>query len=120
MISSTDELKPVLVEMLEDLQEKVDYYEENRERDRDLEGAGYTNHQADDASQVFDQARDLTFLRRSQNRLREVKDALERMEAGTYGICENCGQPIDLARLEAIPYTTLCLSCAEAREYRGG
>jgi DnaK suppressor protein len=43
----------------------------------------------------------------------EARRALERFDPRTYGICEGCGQAIPLARLEAIPYTRFCVSCAE-------
>lgn len=42
---------------------------------------------------------------------RMVREALERIEQGTYGICQRCGQPIAAGRLEALPYTPYCVSC---------
>ena len=45
--------------------------------------------------------------------LREVDDALLRIESGTYAICQECGEPISLKRLEASPWTTYCVSCQE-------
>ncbi|NLX09086.1 MAG: hypothetical protein GXY36_05485 [Chloroflexi bacterium] len=81
-------------------------------------GTGYTNHQADDATMVFDQTVNASSLLAARNRLRLVEEALAKHEAGRYGICDNCGREIDIARLEAIPYTPLCLSCAEALEYQ--
>ncbi len=42
----------------------------------------------------------------------QVKKALDRLEKGEYGICENCGNPIDKARLKAYPEASLCLDCA--------
>lgn len=42
----------------------------------------------------------------------EIDDALVRLEAGTYGICEKCGEPIAPARLEAMPTARLCMTCA--------
>jgi len=51
-----------------------------------------------------------------QQRTEELEDALERLEAGTYGICESCGRPIDIERLEALPQTRLCIDCARERE----
>jgi DnaK suppressor protein len=45
--------------------------------------------------------------------LREVDEALSRIQEGDYGICENCEEPIDPARLEAVPETRLCIACAE-------
>lgn len=43
--------------------------------------------------------------------LREIDDALARIAAGTYGLCERCGEPIPIARLEVIPYARLCMKC---------
>jgi RNA polymerase-binding transcription factor DksA len=40
-----------------------------------------------------------------------VEQALARMDAGTYGLCERCGQPIDEERLDALPAVRLCLNC---------
>ncbi len=114
MITSHEQLKPVLLQMREDLRAKVEHLKDSTVPD----GTGYTNHQADDATGVFDQAKDLALRNSTEQTLRLVNDALRKMEQGTYGVCENCGQKIDLARLEAIPYTPLCLGCAESRQFR--
>jgi DnaK suppressor protein len=74
---------------------------------------GYGNHMADDASEAFEQAKDLALRRNAQQLLTKVEDALERFEQGTYGICEQCGAEIDPARLKALPYATLCLRCQQ-------
>ena len=47
--------------------------------------------------------------------LQDVEDALAKFDAGTYGECERCGQPIPEARLEAMPAARLCISCASQR-----
>jgi len=47
--------------------------------------------------------------------LAEVEHALHKFELGTYGLCDLCGQPIDPARLEALPQANLCLSCKARR-----
>jgi phage/conjugal plasmid C-4 type zinc finger TraR family protein len=47
--------------------------------------------------------------------LNEIDDALRKLEAGTYGLCESCGEPIPEARLEAMPSARLCISCASKR-----
>ena len=46
--------------------------------------------------------------------LEDVDRALEKLDAGTYGICDRCGAPISEERLEARPWTSLCMSCASA------
>jgi DnaK suppressor protein len=53
----------------------------------------------------------LTLVRSLRDTLRDVEQALARMDAGTYGLCERCGQPIDEERLDALPAARLCLNC---------
>ena len=51
-------------------------------------------------------------------RLKQIEEALRRIEEGTYGYCAECGEPIEEGRLLAKPFATLCISCMEARERR--
>lgn len=55
---------------------------------------------------------------RGQAMIREIETALERVAAGTYGLCGRCGDKIGLARLRALPTATLCIDCAKAIEKR--
>jgi len=80
------------------------------------ENLGYGNHMADDATEAFEQAKDMALLQNAERLLEQVRDALGRLDDGTYGKCENCGEPIDPARLEALPYLTLCLRCQQRLE----
>jgi DnaK suppressor protein len=48
-------------------------------------------------------------------RMAEVEHALHKFDQGTYGLCDICGQPIDPARLEALPQANLCLNCKARR-----
>jgi len=82
------------------------------------ESLGYRNHMAEDATEVFEQTKDWTLRRDAERLLRDVERALAKFEKGTYGICERCGEQIDPARLKAIPYATLCLSCQQRLERR--
>jgi DnaK suppressor protein len=50
--------------------------------------------------------------------LSQVERALQRLDNGTYGICENCGNPIGKARLQAFPRATLCVTCKQREERR--
>jgi DnaK suppressor protein len=74
---------------------------------------GYGNHQADDGSAAFDQAAELAIRKNAERLLAQIEAALARWETDTYGYCQRCGDPIDHARLKAIPYADLCLYCAE-------
>jgi DnaK suppressor protein len=48
--------------------------------------------------------------------LQAIEEALERIEKGTYGICRDCGEPIAAARLNAIPWTRVCIHCKEKQK----
>lgn len=52
--------------------------------------------------------------RASQREIRQLEEALKRIEAGTYGICAQCGEDISGARLDAVPFAQLCRACASA------
>lgn len=75
------------------------------------EGSGAGNHLADDATDIAEQERDLALIGTLQERMREVDRALERLDEGTYGVCERCGQAIPAERLEVRPFATLCVNC---------
>lgn len=77
------------------------------------------NHLADDATAAFDQARGLALLQQAQHRLKRIDRALRKFEKGTYGFCESCGEPIDFARLKALPDARFCLKCQRKRETDG-
>jgi len=65
----------------------------------------------EEADGVFELERGLALKEHLEHALSEVEHALEKYEAGTYGICDSCGQPIVPARLEALPQASLCLDC---------
>ena len=75
------------------------------------ENLGYGNHMADDASEAFEQAKELALHENAQRLLEQVDGALNRIDHGRYGLCEQCGVAIDPARLEALPYAALCFRC---------
>jgi RNA polymerase-binding protein DksA len=79
--------------------------------------AGIGNHIADDAAEVFQRERDLALRSNSQDMLAQVDAALERIDAGRYGICARCGEKIAPDRLEALPYAIYCISCQSIVEH---
>ena len=84
----------------------------------DRGGMGYSTHQADDATEAFEQAKGLAMRQNTERLLKLVEEALARFDDGTYGLCTNCGCPIDPARLEALPYAELCLDCQSKQEHK--
>lgn len=60
---------------------------------------------------VYEREKNLALVRRLEQKLEEIDRALQVAKKGAYGICERCDKPIDPARLEALPETTLCIKC---------
>jgi DnaK suppressor protein len=77
-------------------------------------------HPADLASDDYAEEVNLGLLENEEQLLAEVDDALDRIERGTFGRCENCGREISRERLEAIPYARYCIRCARERQAGGG
>ena len=73
------------------------------ESDDSSELADYDQHPADAASDTAEREKDLGILEQLERELAELQSALERIDNGTYGMDENTGEPIDPARLEALP-----------------
>jgi RNA polymerase-binding transcription factor DksA len=97
--------------------------EADRQRIRDDEGIGNqvgelanldNNHPADQGTETFEKSKDMALLAIIDAQLAQIRDALDRMDAGTYGKCERCGKDIPEARLNAVPFATLCV---EDQEY---
>lgn len=74
-------------------------------------------HMADLGTDNFEQENTLQLLKNEENLLEEIDAALARLEKGTFGKCEECGQGITpKARLKELPYTRYCLDCAKKRD----
>ena len=78
----------------------------------------YDQHTGDVGTETFLRERDLAIEGNEQTILRLIEIALQKIEDGTYGVCERCGEAIPAARLEAIPYTPYCIKDAEWLEGR--
>jgi DnaK suppressor protein len=63
------------------------------------------------AMATSDLERRIALKNQKTNNLAEIEHALHKLEEGTYGICDSCGQPIERERLEALPYASLCMGC---------
>ena len=78
----------------------------------------YSNHPADEAAALHDRTGRDAVARVLVDDMQQVERALERLAAGSYGLCDDCGQAIPPKRLEARPTATLCISCQSQRELR--
>jgi DnaK suppressor protein len=73
---------------------------------------------ADSAHSTAERARLIAVMKALRSNLRWVGRALKKMDLGTYGTCERCGDPIPIERLEALPWAILCVDCARKGEGR--
>ena len=69
---------------------------------------------ADSAHATAERSQTIALVEQLHEHRREINAALARMDSGTYGKCENCGQDIPFERLEARPTATLCVTCKQA------
>ena len=71
------------------------------------------------ATEAFEWEKSLALEKKLNDALSEIDHALAKYEAGTYGICDACGAKIELARLEALPQASMCLSCKASQAKNG-
>jgi RNA polymerase-binding protein DksA len=118
---STAELAGVRGELVAELTEMQGEY--NRSMDElnalhqtGTDGAG--DDQADAGSKTFEREQELSIAANRLDLLNQIQRAIERVDAGTYGMCESCGNPIPKARLKAFPMATLDVACKQREERR--
>ncbi len=103
-----EERLSALIEELEQERDEVRLSETSSERSPDP-------NTAEGGSMAFELEKELSVAQNAVDLRAKVRHALERIELGSYGICEVCGEAIPVARLDALPYATTCVSCAAKR-----
>jgi DnaK suppressor protein len=86
------------------------------QRDRLTDSAG--DDQADTGTKTFEREQEISLANNILERITQVERALERLDEGSYGWCERCGNAIPVERLAAFPSATLCVSCKQLEERR--
>ncbi|HEX8731103.1 MAG TPA: TraR/DksA C4-type zinc finger protein [Ktedonobacterales bacterium] len=84
-----------------------------------LDGTGVTSEQADEGAALTEFDRNQAMLSNDYALQAQINAALQRLDAGKYGICERCGKEISARRLEALPYATLCVEDQAIVEQEG-
>jgi len=107
-----ERLKKEKAELLEKIEQLRTLGQPSAER-REGSPFGKREEGADEASEL---EKRLALEERLRESLNEVEHALQKYEAGTYGLCDSCGKPIERARLEAIPQASLCMKCKAQQE----
>jgi len=81
-------------------------------------GVGAGDDSADAGGKVLEREQELTLTQHLRLLLEQSRRALERLADGSYGVCEQCAQPIGKLRLQAFPRATLCVACKQKTERR--
>lgn len=117
-----EELKHYEEVLKKELRESIAYVE-NINRDQSIgarESSGdlssYAFHQADQGSDTNLMEHTVMMMEQERDKIRLLNEALERVYDGNFGICEICGERIQEARLEVIPYASSCYNCTEKME----
>jgi len=116
--STLDKFRAVLEEERTRLRSLLEEHEQERENARLAETAAERSPDptsAEGGSMAFEYEKELSVDANTEDLLRKAENALERLDRGEYGSCESCGAPIPIARLSVLPYTTLCVTCAQRR-----
>ncbi|GAB1409527.1 RNA polymerase-binding protein DksA [Desulfovibrionales bacterium] len=100
-----------LTKMVDDLQRQGEATLEDMS-----ENTEYYSDPADRASAESDRSFTLRLRDRDRKLVRKINEALARIDDGSFGICEDCGENIGVPRLKARPVTTLCIDCKSRRE----
>ena len=72
-------------------------------------------HDPEGATIAFERSQLAALVQQAQDHLAEIDAAIDRLDAGIYGVCENCGQPISTGRLDVRPVARMCIGCESSR-----
>lgn len=114
-----DHFKNILLEKKEATQKTLNEMKESRDRLGENKGEAYsgaTHHIGDIGSKEEEKETDYKLLGHNEDKLNEINAALDRIEQGTYGICEDTGQKIQKGRLEAKPWTRYSMEAEKGGE----
>lgn len=110
--AQVDRYQAALYSLREDLRKQLTDLGANPDEDT-LEGVEFDFGFADSAQSTAERGKVLALIDRLRDQLRDVERALAKIDRGDYGTCDRCGQPIGPERLEALPYSVLCVSCKQ-------
>lgn len=121
--SKLQKYKEILLTEKKRLEEQIESIEREQrmsQREAINELSAYDNHPGDLGTETFERAKDLGLKDNALILLSEIEAALEKISAGSYGICQRCGDEISEERLEVMPYTIFCAECKKLEEELSG
>jgi RNA polymerase-binding protein DksA len=95
----------------QDLEERHRVSRSDEAQESSEDRSAYSLHMADRGTDAMEREKNMLLVQREGDYLDYLEEALQRIEAGTYGLCRSCKDPIGRARLEAVPTATQCIAC---------
>lgn len=112
---SQDSFQALRERLLQQRQEIMDMYKQDLRAGQESADDG-TEDIVDRANNAYNRELMFSLSDGERNMVLQIEGALKRMEEGSYGRCANCGNPIHILRLEAVPYARFCINCQEMAE----
>ena len=116
--AESDEFRDLLIVRRKQLQGDVDGLEAEAFSDETQHVS--SNHLADSSFEQYEQEFNLSMIENETEELKEIGRAFEKIDRGTFGVCEACGIDISIERLRVMPYTRICIHCRNKYEEEGG
>ena len=110
-----EELRRILLQKKKETLERI----ENFLKDSSLKVSSNVGDEIDVADREMERQRQISLREKESEYLKQIEYALRKIEEGTYGICERCGEPISYERLKARPISIYCIKCKKKLEEEG-
>ena len=105
----------VVKEKRSKIMDSLEYYRstvvDSNTKEASGDASSYSYHMADQGTDAMEREKSFLFAAREEKYLKQLNDAMERINNESYGICRSCGKVIGKERLEAVPTTTICYDC---------
>lgn len=115
-----EHMKKLLLEKRKEMIEQMNFIKEVEMNSTTKEASGdhssYSFHMADQGTDTMEREKNFFYAQRDGRLIYHLDKALERIEDGTYGQCDICGEDINIARLKAVPHARLCIKCKSNEE----
>ncbi|MFH1943083.1 MAG: TraR/DksA family transcriptional regulator [bacterium] len=116
----TNRYKKLLLKKRKELMSQMEFIKEVEMESTTKEASGdhssYAFHMADQGTDTMEKEKNFFYAQRDGRLLYHIDKAFERIENGTFGACDSCGNPISKERLEAVPHARLCIACKSNEE----
>lgn len=115
-----ERMRKLLLKKRKEMTDQMNFIKEVEMDSTTKEASGdhsaYAFHMADQGTDTMQREKNFFYAQRDGRLIYHIDKALERIEAGTFGLCDACGKPISKERIEAVPHARMCIECKSSEE----